>query len=94
LKNSPINTFISTAIVFKTHGKRHGPSLAVVSPGEVRQLIKPFVFLDYIEVDPGDAPNYVFHPNSGIAMLTFPITFGVEHQIGKFTMFKLVAKNG
>lgn len=70
----------STAIVFKTHGKRHGPITRLVSPGDVGQLIKPFVFLDYIEADAGGGPNFGFHPHSGIATLTFPITFDVEHE--------------
>jgi redox-sensitive bicupin YhaK (pirin superfamily) len=46
----------------------------------VGQLIKPFVFLDYIEADAGGGPNFGFHPHSGIATLTFPITFDVEHE--------------
>lgn len=34
----------SAAIVFKTHGKRHNPITRLVSPCDVGQLIKPFVF--------------------------------------------------
>jgi redox-sensitive bicupin YhaK (pirin superfamily) len=75
-----MNTSTSAAIVFKTHGKRHGPITRLVSPGDVGQLIKPFVFLDYIEADGGGGPNFGFHPHSGIATLTFPITFDVEHE--------------
>jgi len=33
-------------------------------------LIKPFVFLDYFDVDPQNAPSFGFHPHSGIATLT------------------------
>jgi redox-sensitive bicupin YhaK (pirin superfamily) len=75
-----MNTSKSAAIVFKTHGKRHGPITRLVSPGDVGQSIKPFVFLDYIEADAGGGPNFGFHPHSGIATLTFPITFDVEHE--------------
>jgi redox-sensitive bicupin YhaK (pirin superfamily) len=75
-----MNPSTSAAIVLKTHGKRHGPITRLVSPGDVGQLIKPFVFLDYIEADAGGGPSFGFHPHSGIATLTFPITFDVEHE--------------
>ena len=32
--------------------------------------MKPFVFLDYFEADPENAPKFGFHPHSGIATLT------------------------
>jgi redox-sensitive bicupin YhaK (pirin superfamily) len=75
-----MNASPPATIAFKTHGKRHGPITRLVSPGDVGQLIKPFVFLDYIEADAGGGPNFGFHPHSGIATLTFPITFDVEHE--------------
>jgi len=80
MHNMPVSSSPPTNIVFKTHGKRHGPITRLVSPGDVGQLIKPFVFLDYIEADAGGGPNFGFHPHSGIATLTFPITFDVEHE--------------
>jgi redox-sensitive bicupin YhaK (pirin superfamily) len=36
----------------------------------VGELIKPFVFLDYFDIDPKRAPATGFHPHSGIATLT------------------------
>jgi redox-sensitive bicupin YhaK (pirin superfamily) len=42
----------------------------LVSPGDVGELIKPFVFLDYFEADPANTPRFGFHPHSGIATLT------------------------
>jgi redox-sensitive bicupin YhaK (pirin superfamily) len=42
----------------------------LVSPGDIGELIKPFVFLDYFEADPAKAPKFGFHPHSGIATLT------------------------
>ncbi len=38
--------------------------------GDIGELIKPFVFLDYFETDPKNAPKFGFHPHSGIATLT------------------------
>ena len=58
------------SIVLRTRGHSHGPVTRLVSPGDIGQLIKPFVFLDYFEADPANAPKFGFHPHSGIATLT------------------------
>jgi redox-sensitive bicupin YhaK (pirin superfamily) len=65
-------------IVARTGGQRHGPITRLMSPGDLGQLLKPFVFLDYVEAE-GARPNFGFHPHSGIATLTFPLTFDIEH---------------
>ena len=57
-------------IVLRTRGHQHGPITRLVSPGDVGELIKPFVFLDYFDADPAAAPEFGFHPHSGIATLT------------------------
>src|ERR1700761_9328866 len=57
-------------IVHTTRGTSHGPITRLVSPSDIGELIKPFVFLDYFEADPADAPAFGFHPHSGIATLT------------------------
>lgn len=61
-------------------GLRHGPITRLISPGEEGELTKPFVFLDYVEAPAGAGPRFGFHPHSGIATLTFPLTFDVEHE--------------
>ena len=58
------------AIMVHTRGHSHGPITRLVSPGDVGQLIKPFVFLDYFDADPAHAPAFGYHPHSGIATLT------------------------
>ena len=65
-------------IVARTAGSRHGPITRLMSPGDLGQKLKPFIFLDYVEAD-GDGPRFGFHPHSGIATLTFPLTFDMEH---------------
>ena len=60
----------SRPIVLHTRGHSHGPITRLVSPGDVGQLIKPFVFLDYFDADPAHAPAFGYHPHSGIATLT------------------------
>lgn len=58
------------SIVLRTRGHSHGAVTRLVSPGDVGELIKPFVFLDYFEADPTNGPSFGFHPHSGIATLT------------------------
>jgi redox-sensitive bicupin YhaK (pirin superfamily) len=57
-------------IVHSTRGRAHGSIVRLVSPSDIGELIKPFVFLDYFEADPAQAPAFGFHPHSGIATLT------------------------
>ena len=58
------------SIVLRTRGHAHGAVTRLVSPSDIGQMIKPFVFLDYFEADPANAPKFGFHPHSGIATLT------------------------
>src|SRR5260221_13837714 len=60
----------SRQIALRTRGHSHGRVTRLVSPGDVGELIKPFVFLDYFDADPATAPKFGFHPHSGIATLT------------------------
>jgi redox-sensitive bicupin YhaK (pirin superfamily) len=57
-------------VVHRTRGDSHGPITRLVSPGDVGQLIKPFVFLDYFDIEPKRMPALGFHPHSGIATVT------------------------
>jgi redox-sensitive bicupin YhaK (pirin superfamily) len=57
-------------IAHKTCGRAHGSVVRLVSPSDIGELIKPFVFLDYFEAEPAQAPAFGFHPHSGIATLT------------------------
>jgi redox-sensitive bicupin YhaK (pirin superfamily) len=58
------------SITYSTSGRSHGSIVRLVSPSDIGELIKPFVFLDYFEADPAHAPGFGFHPHSGIATLT------------------------
>src|SRR5438128_12578314 len=57
-------------VASRTRGHSHGPITRFVSPSDVGQLIKPFVFLDYFDIDPEHMPAIGFHPHSGMATLT------------------------
>ena len=65
----------------RTPGRRHGPITRLMSPGDIGQLTKPFIFLDYVEAPGGGGPNFGFHPHSGIVTLTYPLSFDIQHEI-------------
>ena len=69
------------SIVLRTSGARHGPITRLVSPHDIGPMIKPFVFLDYVDAPGGQGPKFGFHPHSGIATLTYPLTFDIEHEL-------------
>lgn len=76
----PLNTLTPTSvdvpsssrpIVHRTRGARHGPITRLMSPGDLGQALKPFVFLDLFEADPRMmAEGMGIHPHSGIATIT------------------------
>src|ERR1700731_3744837 len=67
-------------IDLRTRGRSHGSITRLVSPGDIGELIKPFVFLDYFEGDPASAPKFGFHPHSGIATLTLILSGQVSYK--------------
>jgi redox-sensitive bicupin YhaK (pirin superfamily) len=67
-------------IVLQTRGLRHGAITRLVSPSDIGELIKPFVFLDLFDISTGSAPNFGWHPHSGIATLTVVQQGAIEYQ--------------
>ena len=67
-------------IVHTTSGRRHGPITRLVSPSDIGELIKPFVFLDHAEVAPRPEPLFGIHPHSGIATLTVVLRGGMVYE--------------
>jgi redox-sensitive bicupin YhaK (pirin superfamily) len=67
-------------IAQRTRGSRHGPIARLVSPSDIGELIKPFVFLDHFEVAPRPEPFMGIHPHSGIATLTVVLRGGVVYE--------------
>jgi redox-sensitive bicupin YhaK (pirin superfamily) len=70
-----MNTTIAVhnrAIVHRTRGLKHGPVTRLVGPGDLGQLLKPFVFLDLASFDVTSGnQGFPMHPHSGIATLSF-----------------------
>jgi redox-sensitive bicupin YhaK (pirin superfamily) len=63
----------SREIVFRTRGHKRGPITRLVSPSDLGEVMKPFVFLDLFEFEPGAARMRIedgWHPHSGIATVT------------------------
>lgn len=65
-------TLTQRAIVHRTRGSGHGAITRLVSPGDLGEVLKPFIFLDRFEVAAGgQPPRFGMHPHSGIATLTY-----------------------
>jgi redox-sensitive bicupin YhaK (pirin superfamily) len=56
-------------IVHRTRGSTHGPITRLMSPSDLGEIVKPFVFLDLFETEAGQM-NMPIHPHSGIATVT------------------------
>lgn len=69
------------AIVHRTRGSTHGPITRLMSPGDLGQILKPFVFLDLVHFKAGAGnPGFGMHPHSGIATLTFMAEGDVRYE--------------
>jgi redox-sensitive bicupin YhaK (pirin superfamily) len=67
-----IRTSASTQrrIAYRTRGHTQGPLTRLMSPGDLGELVKPFVFLDYFDFAGGGGDGGPVHPHSGIATHT------------------------
>src|SRR5258706_9718291 len=57
-------------IVYRTKGYGQGPITRLMSPGDLGELVKPFVFLDHFEFRPDAQMPGPVHPHSGLATHT------------------------
>ncbi len=63
-------------IIHATRGSTHGPITRLVSPSDLGEVMKPFVFLDlahFAATLPPTPLEYMWHPHSGIATVTVPL---------------------
>ena len=67
-------------IVRRTQGTRHGPATRLMSPSDLGQLLKPFVFLDFFDMDTASFPGIGLHPHSGIATVTYLFEGSVRYE--------------
>jgi redox-sensitive bicupin YhaK (pirin superfamily) len=69
-------------IVYRTRGMTGGPITRLMSPSDVGQLIKPFVFLDHFHFDAQERRmpmEHGWHPHSGIATVTVVLKGAVQY---------------
>src|SRR5947209_20259157 len=69
-------------IVYRTRGLTHGPITRLMSPGDLGELLKPFVFLDLFSMDGEVALPPIdmgWHPHSGIATVTVLLEGAVRY---------------
>lgn len=67
-------------IVHLTRGRRHGPITRLMSPGDLGEALKPFVFLDLFDTGGGTFAGFGLHPHSGIATLTHVLEGAVRYE--------------
>jgi redox-sensitive bicupin YhaK (pirin superfamily) len=69
-------------IVHRTPGGTHGAITRLMSPSDLGQLAKPFVFLDRFDFDGQAAPlsmEHGWHPHSGIATVTVVLDGSIRY---------------
>jgi redox-sensitive bicupin YhaK (pirin superfamily) len=68
------------AVVYRSRGHSHGFITRLMSPGDLGQILKPFVFLDLFD-NRGEAfPTFGLHPHSGLATLTYVAEGSVSYE--------------
>lgn len=68
-------------IVARTQGRSHRGITRLVSPGDLGELIKPFVFLDLFRMGASHGMSGMgMHPHSGIATVTVVTAGAVEYR--------------
>jgi redox-sensitive bicupin YhaK (pirin superfamily) len=65
-------------IALRTKGHSRGGITRFVSPGDIGEAIKPFVFLDLFAMQ-GSSGNLGMHPHSGIATVTVVMNGAMEY---------------
>jgi redox-sensitive bicupin YhaK (pirin superfamily) len=69
------------AIIHRTRGRGQGHVTRLMSPSDLGELLKPFVFLDFFSYRAAtDDPGFPMHPHSGIATVTFMIEGDLRYE--------------
>src|ERR1700722_8446056 len=73
-------------VAYRTGGKGRGPIVRLVSPSDLGQLIKPFVFLDLFNMEPTKEKDVkqvmedFYHPHSVIMPVTPRIAGAIRYE--------------
>ena len=68
--NAPARIATQRRVRFKTSGQGRRPIIRLMSPGDLGQVLKPFVFLDLFSPEAASIGDMPIHPHSGIATVT------------------------
>ena len=67
-------------IVRRTRGNRHGPITRLMSPSDLGQMLKPFVFVDLFDMEHATFQGMGLHPHSGIATVSYLFEGSVRYE--------------
>jgi redox-sensitive bicupin YhaK (pirin superfamily) len=67
-------------IVRRTRGNRRGPITRLMSPSDLGQVLKPFVFLDLFDMENATLQGMGLHPHSGIATVSYLFEGSVRYE--------------
>jgi len=67
-------------IIHRTRGHSHGTITRLMSPGDLGEILKPFVFLDLFDNRGDRFPTFGLHPHSGLATLTYVAEGSVSYE--------------
>lgn len=67
-------------IIHRTRGRTHGAVTRLMSPGDLGEILKPFVFLDLLDNGDDSFPTFGLHPHSGLATLTYVAEGGIGYE--------------
>ncbi|MHA7776044.1 pirin family protein [Roseibium sp. M-1] len=72
--------FPTRNIVGRTRGNGHNGITRLVSPSDLGETLKPFVFLDHFDLNRNAFPGMDMHPHSGIATVTYLFEGNVRYE--------------
>jgi len=75
---SPVTT--ERRVVYRTRGRQHGPITRLMSPSDLGEVLRPFVFLDHFDTAGTSTANFGLHPHSGIATATWVMEGHVSYE--------------
>lgn len=68
----------------RTRGSGNGPIVRLMSPSDLGQYLKPFVFLDRVDAEASMANGVNLHPHSGLATVTVLTEGNLRFDKGKW----------
>src|SRR6202008_3180020 len=71
---------LARQVIHRTRGRSHGYITRLMSPGDLGEILKPFVFLDIFDNRGDRFPTLGLHPHSGLATLTYLAEGSVSYE--------------